>query len=137
VQRTPEILVDSDAFVGYFIETDAHNERVKALVRGFKETYTPLATTNLVVAETASLLSRRFSFTHAARFITYLQAHAFPVIFVDSDLQNEGYRLFLDQRQDKTSFVDCLNVVVARHYGMTSIFSFDKFYRQFALQLIA
>ncbi len=136
MSQAPEILVDSDAFVAYFVANDVHHENVTSIMQNLRSAYRPLATTNLVIAETASLLSRRFSFDLAVRFIAYVRIDSFPVIYIDPEMQQAGYEVFTGQEREGTSFVDCLNVIVVKHYGMSAILSFDKFYQRFGIEQV-
>ncbi len=133
VSREPEILVDSDVFVAYLVEQDAHHDHVVSTLAKLYAHYRPLAATNLVVTETASLLSRRYSYVLAVRFLKYLAESNFPIIFVDSDLHAAGCHLFTDVQREGTSLVDCLNVIVVQQYALSAILSFDKFYQRFGI----
>ncbi len=134
MSKTPDLLVDSDVFVAYFVEEDAHHARVVSTLAKFHAHYQPLAATNLVVTETASLLSRRYSYALAVRFLKYLWDSNFPVIYIDSDMHAAGCQLFTDVEREGTSLVDCLNVIAVQRYALSSILSFDKFYRRFGIE---
>lgn len=121
-----KVLVDSDAFVGWIVATDAHHQRVTETFEHLKKARLQLVTTNLVIAETASLLSRRNSQPQAKSFLQFAQH--IETIFITSQLHLLTARLFLEQDRKNVSFVDLANVIVAREYGIGEIFSFDKMY---------
>ncbi len=131
-----DTLVDSDAFVGLFVEHDAHFSQAQHAFHAFASSHRLLVTTNLVITETASMLSRRIRYELACRFIEYIRAGNFPVLFIDKSIHEEASDIFLDQQQEKTSMVDCANVAVARYYNIPSILGFDKFYKKFGLELV-
>ncbi|MBX3083958.1 MAG: PIN domain-containing protein [Anaerolineae bacterium] len=130
-----EALVDSDAFIGLFFEQDVHFARAGAAFRHFAKVGNVLVTTNLVITETAAMLSRRISYPLACRFIEYIQAGNFPIIYVDKQLQDSTHTIFLAHQREKTSPVDCSNVAVARYYSIPSILGFDGFYKDYGLSL--
>lgn len=131
-----DCVVDSDAFIGFFVEQDAHFKRAQAAFRSCAAAGQILVTTNLVVTETASMLSRRISYGVACRFVEYIRDGDFPIIYLDKALQDASYAIFLAQNREGTSMVDCANVAVSRYYSIPTIFGFDSFYRKFGLALI-
>ena len=131
-----DALVDSDAFVGFFVEQDAHFHRSRAAFRSFADSRQILVTTNLVVTETASMLSRRITYAIACRFIEYIRDGDFPIIYLDQALQDSAHSIFLAQNREGTSMVDCSNIAVSRYYSIPSILGFDEFYKKFGLAMV-
>lgn len=126
------VLVDSDAFVGKFNPLDAHHSQCKDLFEQLKTGGKRLVTTNLVVLETATVLSYRRGQQAAREFLErFVYAGKIDIIPVNSDLQEKTLDLFLQQTKKGTSVIDCSNVVVMRHYHIPTIFSFDRFYKGF------
>ncbi|MEO1288832.1 MAG: hypothetical protein AAFV93_13785 [Chloroflexota bacterium] len=121
-----DVLVDSDAFIGYIVESDAHHHNAKTLFNRAMQQRLALATTNYVIAETASTLSRRFTQTHAKRFMDTMEN--FLTIYIPKDVHLKSSELFKAQDKNKTSFVDMSNVVVMKHFAIKKIFAFDKIY---------
>ena len=131
-----DCLVDSDAFVGFFVEHDIHFKRAQAAFRAAAQSGQILVTTNLVVTETASMLSRRVSYGIACRFVRYIRDGDFPIIYLDKALQDSSHAIFLAQHREATTMVDCSNVAVSRYYSILTIFGFDSFYKKFGLALV-
>lgn len=125
---TDRTLVDSDAFIGWMVATDAHNQRATAEFDRLEQARIRLVTTNLVISETASMLSRRQSQEQAIGFLHACQT--IETIYITDHFHQLTVQLFLEQARKRTSFVDLANVVVARHYGFERILSFDKVYAQ-------
>lgn len=129
------VLIDSDAFVGRFYPDDAHHPRVVDLFAQLEAHQRSIVTTNFVVAETATVLSRLSGQSLATRFLDALEQGDFPVLWADEALYAAGMRLFREQQRSKTSFVDCLNVATMQHYHIPHILSFDHVYsKDFKLQ---
>lgn len=131
------VLVDSDAFVGRFYPQDAHHKRSKQVFSALRTERRRLVTTNLVVLETATVLSHRTGQVAARKFIEeFIRTGKIDVIFVTEDLQEDAIDLFLEQNKKGTSVVDCSNVAVMRRYQIPMLFSFDKAYaRRFGLKV--
>jgi predicted nucleic acid-binding protein len=132
------VLVDSDAFVGWYLPADAHFRLVTALFTQLDEENRSLVTTSWVVAETATVLSHRVGQENARQFLDMVINTPFPVIHITEELQAETIKVFLEQKTKNTSMVDCANVVVMRRFDIPSILSFDKFYhKRFNLPMVA
>lgn len=134
---TPQFdaLVDSDAFIGFIVEQDVHFSRARHAFHAFASSSRVLVTTNLIITETASMLSRRVRYELACRFIRYIRASAIPIIYTDKTIHETAHDLFLNQNRENTSMVDCTNVV-AQYYNIPSILGFDGFYEKFGLRLV-
>lgn len=136
VSNVYQVLVDSDAFVGRFFDEDAHFERAEALFNKTAKENIMLLTTSAVVGEAATVLSNRCDQKTALAFLEIVEDSLIPVIHIDAVLHNEALTLFKQQAKRGTSYVDCTNVVVARHFDVFQILSFDKAYpKDFGLKL--
>jgi len=130
------ILVDSDAFIGWLIANDAHHSHVKSSLEKIDEMAGKLTTTSYVIAETATLLSRRYSQENACQFLRYIHTSDFPVIEVMGEVRQRAEELFLTQRTEKISLIDCANVIATRRFDIQAILGFDRFYSRFDIPLV-
>lgn len=131
-----DMLIDSDAFVGWILETDPHHEQAVALFEEAQQSSWRLVTHNFVIAETATVLSHRSGQPLARQFLNAIKD--IPQIYVQEDLFLKGLEIFRSQENKGTSFVDCLNVVVMKQLTIPRLMSFDQFYRKkFDLQIAA
>ncbi len=89
-----------------------------------------------MIAETATLLSHRYSQDYACRFVRYLHTTEFPVIEVAGEIRQQSEELFLAQKTEKVSLIDCANVIVARRFEISIILGFDRFYSRFGIRLV-
>jgi len=133
-----QLLVDSDAFVGWMLKGDAHYERAGAIFAQIKANRTPVVTTSAVVDETLTVLSHRQGQEIARVFLTgVIEQGNFPVLFVSESIRTQALKLFVAQTKKGTSMTDCLNAVVCTRMAIPSIFSFDKAYPQcFGINLV-
>jgi predicted nucleic acid-binding protein len=131
-----DLLVDSDAFIGLFVTHDVHYTRARDSFHRFAQTQQKLVTTNLVIAEAASTLSRRFSYHAACQLIEYIKRGSFPLIYVDSTIQEQANDIFLSEKREGTSMVDCVNIAAVRYFNIPTIFGFDRVYTRFGIDMI-
>ena len=132
-----QVLVDSDAFVGWMVGFDTHHKRAQQIFHRLKQKKSRLVTTSLVVAETVTVLSHRSGQALARAFLDeVIEKGNFPVIFIAKDLYQQAFNIFKQQDKKGTSVTDCANVAVARRFQISTIFSFDKVYaKSFGLKL--
>lgn len=127
-----DVLIDSDAFVGWLYVEDAHHEEVSKTFDLLEHQKLIPATTNLVLMETATVLSHKSGQALAGTFLDLMSG--FAVVNLDETLQEETISLFKLQEAKGTSMVDCSNVVIMRAFEIPFIFSFDKFYAKHDLK---
>jgi predicted nucleic acid-binding protein len=132
-----DVLVDSDAFVGWLYPNDAHFQQVSARFEALEQQGKDLVTTSLVVAETATVLSYRQGQPLARDFLQKIADSRLPVIHITEELQRETLKLFQAQKARGTSMVDCSNVVVMSRFNVPTILSFDKFYKKLGLKILS
>lgn len=131
-----EVLIDSDAFVGLFVEHDAHHQKTLELFQKFANDNVKIVATSFVVAETATVISKLSGQTAARKFLDYSNSGNLPIIHVDEAIQLEALKIFVEQEKKRTSVFDCANVAVMRLFGIPQIFSFDAVYsRKFDLKI--
>lgn len=137
VKSSRQILVDSDAFVGWMNEKDIHHKKTSVIFKKIKDSRIRMLTNSWVVAETATVLSHRRGQTTARQYLQIIRDTGFPVIQVDEQLQQEATKIFEQQEKKGTSMVDCGNVATIKQNGLDFIFSFDKFYaKRFGIKSI-
>lgn len=133
-----DVLVDSDAFVGFFLPDDAHHPRTTSAFEQFLQHRTRLVATDYIVAETATVLSRRSGQEVARQFLQYVWSGAMPIIHIDAVLHQAALKLFSSQSNKNTSVFDCSNVVVMQQFSIPQIMSFDQAYpKKHGLRLVS
>jgi predicted nucleic acid-binding protein len=132
-----QILIDSDAFVSWFIEADYFHTQASRIFENIMQTQTTLAATNWVIAETATVLSYRVGQAQALKFLRHIEDSKLPLVHISEELEQHTRELFQKQTGRGISMVDCSNVAVMQHLGIQEIFSFDKFYKRLGLKTAA
>jgi predicted nucleic acid-binding protein len=123
-----EVLIDSDAFIAKLYEYDLLHTPALELFDNLEQNRKLLVTTDAVVGETATVLSHRVGQKLATAFLVFIERSAIPIIHIDEKLHKDALKIFREQTQRGTSFVDCANVAVMKRFGIPTIFSFDEFY---------
>jgi predicted nucleic acid-binding protein len=131
-----EVLIDSDAFIAFYLDYDLFHSQASELFARFDQSQTRLTTNSWVVAETATVLSYRGGQELAQTFLQRIERSDIPVIHIDEKLEQATFQFFKDQKGRGISMVDCANAVVTQHFSIPEIFSFDKFYKQLHLKTV-
>lgn len=121
-----DVFIDSDAFIALLITSDdQHLKSVEGFAKIKQERLTAI-TSDLVISEASSVLSRRFDLRYAKQFLESVQ----DLMYVTFDPQDrqDTIQLFSSQSKQNTSFVDMSNIVLMRRYLIPKIFSFDRVY---------
>lgn len=133
-----DVLIDSDAFVGYFYPNDSLHDKASYIFANLEQERKAVIATSMVIAETATVLSYRSGQALATKFLAVIEKSKLPIIHIDEKLQNKALELFKTQQTKGTSVIDCANVAVMHYLKIPTIFSFDKFYEKHSgIQTIA
>ncbi len=130
------LLVDSDIFFSLLVKTDANHRRATLLNKQLISKGQKFFTVNLVVFETATVLSHKISQQAACLFLENMTSGKMEVLRIDEVLEKEALKIFTHQNKKNTSFVDCANMVIMKRYKLPKIFSFDRIYKRNGLERI-
>lgn len=131
-----DVLVDTDAFIAWFVAFDLLHQPATDLFAKLIREEVLMVATNWVVMETATVLSYRVGQDQARRFLKHLENSRFPTIRITDELEQDTVSLFKHQNGRGVSMVDCANAVFAKHLAIPRIFSFDKFYKRLNLATV-
>jgi predicted nucleic acid-binding protein len=121
-----KILVDTSVFAGFFNTDDAwHSAAMKLLVQADE-----FITTEQVFAELMNVLTRRQSIANAHRAGRELLSRDILLLQPVQNDFDEAWKLF--SSQNKLSFTDCVNIVLAQNSGCHAIATFDEAYTKHA-----
>ena len=123
-----KLLIDSDFFFGLFVGVDYHHRKCIALLKDCVNKNRRLVASNLVVQETATVISGKRSQSDAKLFLVELAKMPVQILFIGEEDENLIWEVFKKQTKKRTSFVDCANLTIAQKYKFDGILSFDTFY---------
>ncbi|OGM20658.1 hypothetical protein A2714_05745 [Candidatus Woesebacteria bacterium RIFCSPHIGHO2_01_FULL_38_9] len=121
-------LADSDFLFGLFVAKDPHNNESKLILKRVVKNSNDLLVLNLVVQETATVLSRKDKQSTAVDFLNQFQKMPVQIILLDEEIESFSWEIFRKQTKKRTSFVDCANLATLEKYKLDGILSFDEFY---------
>ena len=131
-------MVDTSAFYALEDASDAHHGQAVALRDGLKDPRFRLFTTNLVLAESITLLTYRLGAEHAVRFadLAY-SSERLQVIRMTEDLERAAVERLRRTRDDELSFVDASLIECVERWDIDRIFAFDRDFVRHGRRLLA
>lgn len=132
-----EILIDSDAWVGFYMVKDPHYGAAKKHFNKIIKRKQKIVLTSYICDEVVTILSNRQSAKAAVEFLNIIEETKIPVIFITQDLREGGLNILKKQTKRGMSVTDCINVHLMNKLSIPNIFAFDKIYhKQFKLKNI-
>lgn len=122
-------IFDSDFLVALYRPDDASHQKAKSILEKLNKAENKFSAINLVLQESATVISHKLGMEPVRKFYKNILDLLDEVIEVDGNLEKQSWQIFLEQTKKGTSFVDCANLAVLRKYHLSSILSFDHFYR--------
>ena|SRR3990167_1719294 len=123
-----KLLVDANVLVALYRPNDALNLKASELVRKLHQSGCRFFALNLVIQESATVLSMREGMASANNFYSKYKKIIDVEIDTDRELEDHSWKIFLKQTKKGSSFVDCANLAAIERYKLDGIVSFDKFY---------
>lgn len=133
--KARKILIDADALVALAKEDDFNHKRALKIAKLLEKD--ALFVTPLTIPEATTVISYRLSQKSAKLFLIEARKKNLMEFPLTLEAQKLADEIFLAQKRKGTSWIDCLNVAMVRIHSLEGIFSFDKFYPQQGINLIA
>ncbi len=120
------IFVDTGAFLARYLKRDQYFDCARARWASIRREAIPLVTTNLVLVETATLLSRRIQPDFAvAKVRSIYQSVSFMIHSSAREDEKVGLDMMAHYRGQDISLTDGISFAVMRKLGITRAFTFD------------
>ena len=128
ISSSSQILLDSDFLFGSFVDSDAHFALASGMMRKIRASEAKLVCLNLVIHESATLMSYKCGHDYAKSFVSKIIELPIVIKQLDQHIEESAWDIFLAQKKKGTSFIDCSNLAYLEHKGLDAIASFDQFY---------
>ncbi|MBI3074439.1 MAG: PIN domain-containing protein [Deltaproteobacteria bacterium] len=131
------IFLDTSGLVALFDQRDSLHYDARAIWAAILLNAEPLVLSDLVVAETVTLLRRRAGFIPAERVLgRLLSGDVAEIVYGDSDLFDSASDLFARYRDKDLSLVDCVSFALMRKRRIRRAFSFDRDFRDVGFECV-
>lgn len=128
------VFVDTSAWYALYDRRDGCHE---AASRFLKETPALLITSNLIFAETLSLMTKRLGKTLALNFGRKLRASGrVRILHLDAALEESAWGNFERYHDKPWDFIDCASFALLDSLKLAQAFTFDAHFTQRGLQVV-
>lgn len=120
-----KIYVDSSAFYALLDRADPNHKEASYLWASLLEKNFTLITSNYVVAETMRLLQERIGF-EAARVWHRDILGVLSVFWINENIHQQAYELWLSLGRNRLSLTDCVSFVTMHQHQIERVFCFKR-----------
>ena len=131
-----KIYVDTSAFYALIDRSDRHHQQASILWPDLLNDNICLITSNYVVWETLGLLQKRIG-CEAAILWNRDVLGVLDVWWVNEDMHQRAYELWLNLGRQRPSLVDCVSFVTMHQHQIEKVFCFKPHFINFGFDLIA
>lgn len=128
-----EIFIDTGFWLSYLVRRDKHYCTSALLMDKLMEQGTLLVTSDLVVAETYTLLMRKVGTAGGLKFLDLLllqvKERFTKVHYMDGELVDQAHILLKKYADWRLSFTDAASVAIIMRRGTPAIATFDRHFR--------
>jgi uncharacterized protein len=131
------VFVDSGARFALSVRRDGLHEAARACLRSLLLQGRPLATSNLVVAESYTLIRYRAGHATAMTFLRSLRSsQRVERLMSDADIELAAEKVLQRYDDQDLSFVDAVSFALMRRHGIDTAFGFDRHFRTLEHRLV-
>ena len=127
-----KVLIDTSAFYALEDSSDRHHVDAKKLRDGLRDSRFRLFTTNLVLAESITLIGIRLGPRHATRFAELAYgSKRMHVIRLTEHLERASIERHARYADSTLSMTDASLIEIAERHGVERVFAFDRHFVQY------
>jgi len=129
------VLVDSDALISLIQSDNNQHKLAKTVLLFLKEKNADQYISPFTIPEVSTMLSYRANQEIAKQFVISSQSKKLTTLEIPEEIRRKADQLFLAQTKKRTSYFDCVNLVLMELFRFDAIFSFDSIYKEHGFKL--
>ncbi len=127
----PRLLIDTGAIYAFVTRNDPHHESAKSFMASWLDRGGSFVLTDVVFAETMTLLKVRLGSDVAIRVGLELRRNpAYPWLSLGPEGERDTWALFQRYHDKEWSFTDCALLATSRRAAIPQVFAFDRHFSQ-------
>jgi predicted nucleic acid-binding protein len=123
------IFIDTSGFIAMLDADDAFHAMAAKTWTDILTSQEALVTTNYVLVETCALVQHRLR-TQAVKLFQEDVVPVLSIHWIDKTMHYAAISVMLSTRRKKLSLVDCVSFAAMRFLGITTVFTFDKHFKE-------
>lgn len=120
------VFVDANAFIGLLNRKSSLHQLAIQKSAKIKQENEILATSDIVVAETITVLSSRIDRRLALTFGSEIEEGGIQIFYLEPETLSLAWKIFQKQTSKNVSFFDCTSFAIIEKYKVDKVFSFDS-----------
>ena len=128
------LFMDSSAFFAWADQASPQGAAIKALLLKHKP---HLITTNFIIAETLSLITKRIGKHAGLRFgESVATSQLIRVIHIDAKTQQEGWQLYKQYQDKDFDLIDAISFVICKRLNIQEVLTLDHHFAQMTFKTL-
>ena len=123
------IFIDTSGFIAMLDADDAFHTMAAKTWTDILTSQETLVTTNYVLLETCALVQHRLG-TQAVKLFQEDVVPVLSIHWIDKTMHYAAISVMLSTGRKKLSLVDCVSFAAMRLLGITTVFTFDKHFKE-------
>ena len=124
------LLVDSGAWYALADRSDRHHRQAIEFYRQIFKEFQQLITTNLIIAETYTLIRRALGHAPGVSFLNNLSASPrVMMVFSDQEIEKNAQEIIRRNKDQDFSYTDAVSFALMRQKNITQAFTFDQYFK--------
>jgi len=130
-----KLFVDTSAYIAYYNVRDKNHDAARSFIKRIvNEELGPVIfyTSDYIFDETVTVIFRLTRNKELAIKVGgyILGSKVTKIIYVDEEIFNDAWKLFIKYRDKEWSFTDCTSFTIMNKFNIKNAFSFDNHFRQ-------
>jgi predicted nucleic acid-binding protein len=131
------LLVDSGAWYALADRSDRHHRQAIEFYRHIFKDYQQLITTNLIIAETYTLIRMGLGPAPGTSFLNNLSASPRVMkVFSDQEIEENAQEIICRYKDQDFSYTDAVSFALMRRKNITQAFAFDQHFRTAGFEMV-
>jgi predicted nucleic acid-binding protein len=123
------IFIDTSGFIAMLDADDAFHAMAAKTWIDILTSQETLVTTNYILLETCAIVQHRLG-TQAVKLFQEDVVPVLSIHWIDKTMHHAAISVMLSTGRKKLSLVDCVSFAVMRFLGITTVFTFDKHFKE-------
>ena len=129
-----KVLIDTSAFIAYFIKQEAHNEEVAKKYEIYRKQKATFVTSNYIICELLTWFNAKYHKSILDRVILTLarleNESEISVFYIDRVIAKKSLEILTKFSDHKISFTDATSYVLFKDFSLDEVFTLDDDFKK-------
>ena len=129
-----KVLIDTSAFIAYFIKQEAHNEEVTRKYEVYRRQKATFLTSNYIICELLTWFNAKYHKSVLEKVISTLDRleneKEISVLYIDRVIAKKSIEILTKFSDHKISFTDATSYTLYKDFALDEIFTLDSDFKK-------